>query len=292
MCGQKPSWAWPSCESHYKFVTTDNFYDFAWEAGYSPHGPVHIWLGGLGGACNMWNHSEYPFSTLSDQVFTEVVSNAFVLLKEAWRLKMVEMPSSCALDDLTESDMKGLLAGEKTSSCQWTCKLHSLGVTPFQDLIKQSGFSTRTALDSMEEGDIKALVQKMFCSESYWPGDHLEAASPVEASFWPIHPTLDRLLQFKLQFYPFEGTLGKWENPNGETSLCSFPTTTDCEGHHPGDATSFQQVTQNDDGTFITTYLTNEQVVEAASPSNYKLPYVYDTFEWPHCASEGIKFRE
>ena len=24
---------------------------------------------------------------------------------------------------------------------------------------------------------------------------HLEAASPIEASFWPVHPTIDRLLQ-------------------------------------------------------------------------------------------------
>ena len=56
-----------------------------------------------------------------------------------------------------------------------------------------------------------ALKVKSFCDSTYYPGDHLEAASPAEASFWPIHPTLDRLLQYKALAEPFgKLTLGSF----------------------------------------------------------------------------------
>lgn len=35
-------------------------------------------------------------------------------------------------------------------------------------------------------------------------GDHLESASPSDPSFWPIHPSMERLLQAKLMAGGFE----------------------------------------------------------------------------------------
>lgn len=45
------------------------------------------------------------------------------------------------------------------------------------------------------------------CNAGILIGDHLEAASAYDPSFWPIHPTLERLWQVSLlSFFPFDCT--------------------------------------------------------------------------------------
>lgn len=36
--------------------------------------------------------------------------------------------------------------------------------------------------------------------------------------------------------------------------------------------------------------LTNREVLEALGPRTNMLPYVYDNFEWEHCAVDGYNF--
>ena len=43
-------------------------------------------------------------------------------------------------------------------------------------------------------------------------GDQLEAGSPMDPSFWPIHPALDRLLHWKKIAQPF--TDAGWADPD------------------------------------------------------------------------------
>ena len=47
-------------------------------------------------------------------------------------------------------------------------------------------------------------------SSSTWtpftPGEQIESASPIDPSFWPIHPTMDRLLQYKRMAMDFTWT--------------------------------------------------------------------------------------
>merc|ERR1719421_1197882 len=42
-----------------------------------------------------------------------------------------------------------------------------------------------------------AGLMKIFCETPFTPGEQIEAASPADVSFWPVHPTMDRLLQYK-----------------------------------------------------------------------------------------------
>ena len=48
--------------------------------------------------------------------------------------------------------------------------------------------------------DMEAWVEFVCDGDGYkvFAGDHLESASAADPSFWPIHPTLDRLLQVTL----------------------------------------------------------------------------------------------
>lgn len=139
-------------------------------------------------------------------------------------------------------------------------------------------------LDDYSDADRRTILETVFCNTRFWPGDHLEAASPAEASFWPIHPTIDRLLQYKERVFPFMETV--WD---GE-SICTTSGTNDgCKGHNAYDLTFWATVTKID-GVYQKTHLTNQEVRDAVRPSNYSMPYIYDHFDWPHCHSQGITF--
>lgn len=46
---------WPTCASHWKTALSKEYstwYDWAWAIGYLPHGPMHAWIGGVGGHCD------------------------------------------------------------------------------------------------------------------------------------------------------------------------------------------------------------------------------------------------
>ena len=50
MCGVRVQsfYPWPTCETHYNLNQDhSDFYSWVWKSMYDPHGPVHLWLGGL-----------------------------------------------------------------------------------------------------------------------------------------------------------------------------------------------------------------------------------------------------
>ena len=106
-----------------------------------------------------------------------------------------------------------------------------------------------------------AIVQRLICDTSFVLGEQSESASPLDPSFWPVHPTMDRLLQYKRLVAPFINT--HWMNtqaqpPHGTT----FCVTTQCKGHHREDVTTFVTTVQGDDGVFERRYLTNGELFE------------------------------
>lgn len=45
------------------------------------------------------------------------------------------------------------------------------------------------------------------------------------------------------------------------------------------------------DGVYQIDYATNEEVAQSINPAgDYKVPYIYDHFEWPHCVDQGYAF--
>ena len=131
---------------------------------------------------------------------------------------------------------------------------------------------------------------RIFCTMSWAPGEQMEAASPADVSFWPIHPTMERLLQYKMIVRPFTDL--NWANdlsndnlPGDGTTLCEYTDDSQCEGHHGYDVTTFSS-TYLDPQTGLLTedYLTNGEMLKAIDPQNYHMTYVYDDFAWPHCA--------
>ena len=269
---------------------------------------MHAWIGGIGGECDTFSSLEtsgHDFVVIS---LTRLVSScitspnllcfplclvlsnvrylnaeqtltlkhgAFALLKQAWRSRLIETPKFCAHDAPVED-------------CMWTC-VGQIWANPDAQMYLNKIASISTA-------DInKEVAVKAFCDTPFWPGDHLEAGSPSEASFWPIHPTLERLLQYKDIIRPFED---KGWVPTGNYAVddwkaCEYDTT-GCDGHHAEDLTFWKVVSQDiDSGEYHKSHYTNQEVREFLLPqsNSYTLPYIYDNFKWEHCDALGIHFK-
>ena len=284
MCGQSPdavaeistitNYHWPTCEMHYK-LTFDyaSWYDWSWAIGYIPHGPVHVWVGGTGGGCDEYGKLE----PLVGNTTVELMKAAsFGMLKNLWRDELLETPKYCSSDAQSE--------------CKFKCKRTGRADAKFNKKVVTLLGGYMVELDGYSPNQLADIMDVLYCDTAFWPGDQLEAASPIEASFWPIHPTIDRLLQYKELALPF--TSHDWSDLQPET-LCSYFETS-CRGHHAGDVTYWRTAARDaTSGDYVQRYLTNEEVRTRVRPTNgsYGMPYVYNNFNWNHCETENVTFR-
>ena len=149
-----------------------------------------------------------------------------------------------------------------------------------------------------------AAVARAICGTPWAFGEHAGAESPLDASFWPMHPTLDRLLQcvrsastsdggsclesrlsrrYKRLAADFEAS--DW----AAGSLCKYAATAPCLGHREHDLTAFKTAALDAADGFRARYLTNREVVNATDPRRYAMTYVYADFAWPHCGAGLFK---
>jgi hypothetical protein len=274
-CGVSPAstYSWPTCMNHWSLTfKKKTWYDWIWDVSYSPHGPVHVWIGGVGGGCESMDLSSFDSSITEKE--TDLKNMMFVFLKNLWRSEKIEVPKSCSADNEESCVIK--CNSEKENKDEFLRK--------FEYEVKEM---VSLDLSVYDNETVMALADEMICGKAFWSGDHLEASSPVEASFWPIHPTLDRLLQYKLIVDGFAED--HWELSESSSKMyCEYRTTSDCKGHHPGDLT-FSSVITRDEGVYKSTYVTNYELRSALTPDTYSVPYIYNNFEWEHCNSlEGV----
>lgn len=260
---------WPTCDIHFKYTNTDEYstwFDWVWGIGYLPHGPVHSWIGGVGGDCDVWSGFTKLFK-LSKLEVHYLQSTAFANLKNAWRDYYIEFPEWCSSDTSYQD-------------CMWKCK---------KNLTLDFEIDVNVTMKNPNYGEI---IDGIMCDTAFWPGDHLEAGSPIEASFWPIHPTIDRLLQYKSIIRPFKNV--SWDTNN---DACIYSSSTNCEGHNQNDLTFWKSITYNTTiNAFEKQHRSNIEVREAALsaslPDSYMLPYVYSNFNWSHCEAVDVYFKK
>ena len=238
-----------------------------------PHGPVHSWIGGLGGGnCDEGFSALVTKGYMPAPLLVDLKINSFARLKDGWRDFLIEVPKYCSED-------------APVSECMWTCvediesnafAIEALGSTGiYESVVGTENFAK--------------IAKAAYCEVAYWPGDMLEAASPIEASFWPIHPAMERLLMMRELSNPF--TDKTWL-PSSTDSACTT-TSSGCRGHNAGDLTVFKStVKTSTNAAFKTVHLTNEEVRAAVLPSSeaFSLPYIYNHFEWAHCDALGATF--
>ncbi|CAM9954015.1 unnamed protein product, partial [Sphacelaria rigidula] len=137
--------------------------------------------------------------------------------------------------------------------------------------------------------DVQRKVVGYLCSGLMNDGDHLQASSSLDPSFWSTHPTMERLFMYSLltgnvqdmHWADANMVMATQDNEVYEELISAYGET--CMGHRGFDVFPFGLL-ENDTNDFK---LNNREVLQAFDPRQDKLSYIYDNFKWTHCADDG-----
>jgi len=111
-------------------------------------------------------------------------------------------------------------------------------------------------------------------------GDFFDAESTNDPLFWVTHGTIDRAWHYVRLSKTF-----------GDVFDFHWPESHPCYGHNPKDLLDFDPSMANSsivpDGVKYIKQ-TNEEWLGLLSPHNQDLPYIYESFSWPHCTDRGF----
>ncbi|KAJ8605555.1 hypothetical protein CTAYLR_000128 [Chrysophaeum taylorii] len=256
----------PGCAQMYQQMTMPYWKQFAPTVEDSPHGSLHIAVGGT------WN-ADYEDFLVSrhNYSYSKAQDFATIAIVRIWRLGYVDCPSACA-SDVPETE------------CKCTCPHLEMWLKQNKTAQVLSrmmpNLATAPKFGINEDGvDISTTLLRLVCNDydAVHPaiGDFFESSSPMDALFWPTHPTLDRLWH--------------WRATQGWADETWGDDVSTCWGHREHDVTlwrasQFQDDDDDDDGDRL---LTNADLYQLFDASTHNVPYVYDDFEWPHCAEAG-----
>ena len=256
----------PGCASHHNVLQYNNFSDFGFHIMYNPHGTTHLAIGGV------WNADWHKKLLLADYDMVQAPSwtlLGFAKQKNMFRAGYSSCPSACSMDT-PEADCK----------CQCTGVVEKISDDKYLQILEKIMQGFLPYLNDREGNYIGDVIYKLLCNfyDDTFPvmGDSLESASPADVSFWPTHPTVDRLFQWRR----LNGMGLDW--PDNSAWSVEGTRTAYCHGHNVDDVLPFTGLFDSDSGPY-----TNRELLALADPKYDKAPYIYDNFEWPHCLDEG-----
>ena len=271
---------WPSCGIHYNITFSDEYdswYDYAWAAPYAPHGPVHFMIGGYANCGNLLDDlgDDIPSSAVA-----RIALNMINIPKNLWRAHELEAPAYCSLDT-------------PQNECHMICKDNVTESMMDAMFVDRPTFGDWSSADGLDDDRRRAVVEKL-CTTPWSPGEQMESASPSDVSFWPIHPTVDRLLQYRRIIRPFNDSSWVTDDTLGGQKACQY-SRYGCDGHHAYDLTvsPTRVVDPNSPinaSDFTTSFLSNGDLFHMLNPHTYRMSFVYDSFSWDHCAESGVHF--
>ncbi|CAB1107536.1 TYR [Ectocarpus sp. CCAP 1310/34] len=297
-------YGWPSCEDHHNLVMDyDDFYSWVSESMNSPHGPVHTWIAGV-------LNCEDTISSLSSLVGENNANsllNTFKQRKLLWSYGMFGCEGFAA---------EGIPTDELLSSGKCGCLGYNLSQGDDWKTIYANPTSNLDDFIGDYDDETKRQVVAAVCASTIYYGDHLhvsvralfghEAGSSLDPTFWPMHPTIERLFVFsaltgQLTNFHWPDSELSYTDTNGDTVVETTSNYGDkCYGHGGSDVFPFGLLDNDDDALKIKTgmqgngetgnTLTNREALANMDGRFNNLPYVYDNFKWEHCLDSGIDF--
>jgi len=279
----------PTCSSYYSFLRDElDFSDFLYQAAYSPHATVHGAIGSTFGCDKFDDLYEKGLIDSTDKQVTICRQWGFTM-KELYRGHFIEMRDDCSYkttDTKTKSGSAYTTINEENMQCGFTCT---------DDKYEDIPSKLKHYVDDQDTLTDDQMIEwrDFVCEGDAWKifsGDHLESASPADPSFWPVHGTLERLLQVKFMVGGFPST--EWPTDATKDYVCdksscyepAYGTDYDyydecCQGHFEND-----QLLDFVSGDRYKGYgYTNKEALDMTNPTSYSMPYIYDNFQWDHC---------
>lgn len=271
----------PSCSSHYSILQYTDLMDFSFDMELGPHAAVHGDLGGAFG-CDMFSPLFEAGYINSESDLLTICKVWIFTLKALYRKNLIE-PREC-----------DLVGDVQSASCPFQCIYESTDDDdPLSGLKLQLMKLLKGEVPSDISDDGKTAWGDFVCggnASRVFGGDHAESASPSDPSFWPIHPTLERLLHAKMIAGGFN-TSG-WDSEADDACIRSScyengesDTWEECCYGHFEDSQMLDFVTGSKEKYFGPT---NGDTYSSTDPTNsaYSMTYIYDGFSWDHCEED------
>ena len=289
----------PSCHVYHTWLQETDWNLFMQTSENAPHASLHGSIGGIYG-CDVLDElydmgyvGTNPEDPDGGDYREEICNKWPFYMKELYRADILSSETGCTVDD--SLSWKG-------TKCGYICnpdRVDDLG-----DILQ--GLSLANYVSNSSDPVLWTAYSDFICTGNAYrifSGDHLESASPADPSFWPIHPTQERLYHAKLFAGGFLANTSTWPTETGVPLLgyewvcnhaeCYNYTDTHaakdfypmcCEGHFEDD--QLFDFTKDD-----RTYkygLTNRQILLDTDPTSddYAVTYIYDNFDWKHCSDQ------
>ena len=266
----------PECNDYKEWIYESDFSAFMKLAPYGPHSTTHSAIGGVYGCDVLDAMLEKNLIKDSDAVTAICLKWPF-WLKEMYRGDYLSTETGCSV---------------KEKNCKFVCNSEKLDdlLAVIKDTITLSAYTPGNLTDSDWE-----TWRDFICTgdgNKIFVGDHLESASPADPSFWPIHPTGERLLHAKFMVGGFDEFA--WPtSAKGTDYVCNHPQCYEyddadkdyyelcCYGHYENDQL-MDFVSGNRSVGFGPT---NKEILDGtdAGSKDYNMPYIYAHFDWDHC---------
>ena len=273
----------PSCSDYYGGLGLPGFIDFLESAPYGSHASTHGVIGAVWGCDKMDTLLEQGLIKDEDSQLAICKKWGFYM-KELYRANYLSARTDCTITDYTKEDGVdcGFTCNEETFDTFVLELKSTIQGSYLSPDITESGWETWR--DFICEGD----ASKIFVA------DHLESASPYDPSFWPIHPTQERLLQIKYMIGSFSNE--DWPTDSINSYVCDKASCYEadygnkdvydncCYGHY-----EYDQLLDFVNGDKNSGYgPTNHEILKATNPKNneYSMTYIYDNFDWDHCEED------
>ncbi|CAM9493178.1 unnamed protein product [Ectocarpus sp. 6 AP-2014] len=288
--------AWPTCQTHYELTTGfHTFYDWVWDSMQAPHAPLHLWLGGTMDCAGTY------------EAIGELVGNS---IAETLTLLVIYHRRNLFCEDVWYCDGRADVQTkppELLSSGQ--CGCHGYDLTQGSDykIVMESMEYLEDLIGDFDDTTQRKVVEAL-CTGVVNFGSHTQSSSTFDPLFWPIHPTMERLYQFPV----LTGSIDDFFWTDADTNVTFADGTTvseitsvysdHCIGHHGSDVFPYYLLDTDTTGFEVKTgvrgqpvfgnMLTNREILTALDPRANSLSYVYDKFEWSHCAADGFDFND
>jgi len=241
-------------------------------ASYAPHGPAHVLLGGALGCAAEW---DAVAAAGVDEATTTVWRRwAQSYRKSGWRAgKIVCGEAGCACPEL------GAYRGDAGAARRFL-----------------EGDCGVTGLGGLTEDQVQAVVSAVCASPGLRVGENLQASSSWTPEFWPLHGTVERMLQLRLLQGQGGGGGGggdrreEWWGGFDWSSTASWAggSQADCAGHRGGDPVLLGRDRVRVKGAAAE--VTAAGLLGMLGPDRmHELDYVYDTSDWAYCGIDILE---
>eukprot|EP01038_Epipyxis_sp_PR26KG_P007907 gene7907-10732_t len=272
----------PSCFDHYQLLGAfTSMVEFSYRSSFSSHGSMHGGVGGMFGCDTFYELMKSGYIKDLEGV-NHICSNWLTIQKALFRSGLAPPLEYCKLneDDISKS----------------TCGFNCSNATPEELYYKiKRQFSTYMGTPNSYKDNVE-VWSDFICNKggNIFSGDHLEASSAADPSFWVMHPPLERIFQLRLLGGGFLDET--WPSDAEKDYVCTYNECLNletgikaydplcCYGHYSD--SKLLDATTGNRSSYIG--MTNNEVFLATDPrsSNYAMPYIYDDFKWNHCEED------